>query len=41
MMNLSVCLISMLVIVSCGSSLEEHLNEVKRLELLKQKAYDG
>ena len=40
MMNLSVCLISMLVIVSCGSSLEEHLNEVKRLELLKQKAYD-
>ena len=40
MMNLSVCLISMLVIVSCSSSLEEHLNEVKRLELLKQKAYD-
>ena len=40
MMNLSVCLISMLVIVSCSSSSEEHLNEVKRLELIKQKAYD-
>ena len=40
MMKLSVCLISILVIVSCGSSLEERLNEVKRLELLKQKAYN-
>ena len=40
MMKLSVCLISMLVIVSCGSSLEDRLNEVKRLELLKQKADD-
>ena len=40
MMKLSVCLISMLVIVSCGSSLEDRMNEVKRLELLKQKASD-
>ena len=40
MMKLSVCLISMLVIVSCGSSLEERMNEAKRLELLKQKAYE-
>ena len=40
MMKLSVCLISMLVIVSCGSSLEDRMNEVKRLELLKRKAYD-